>query len=47
MDDPLHVDSQVSILELGDLGAAPETLRKEREGVARDLLQDRVVVPAG
>jgi len=43
----LHVDADVGVLETLDPLAAPVAIREKREGVARDLLEDRVVVAAG
>jgi len=45
--DALHVDPHVRILEMLDLSSAPVTVREEREGVARNLLEDRIVVTTG
>jgi hypothetical protein len=47
MHHPLHVDPHVRILETLDPSSAPVTVREEREGVARNLLEDRVVVMTG
>jgi len=43
----LHVNPHVGILEPLDLLPATVTVREERERVARDLVEDRVVVAAG
>lgn len=43
----LHMDPHIRILEALDLSSAPVTIREEREGVARNLLEDRVVVMTG
>ncbi len=43
----LHVDSHVGILEALDALTAAVTVRKERERIACDLLENRVVVVAG
>lgn len=47
MYDALHMDANVGVLELLDLLAAPMAMRKQRERVPRDLVQNRVVVPSG
>jgi len=43
----LHMDADVGVLEALDSPAAAVAIREQREGVARDLLEDRVVVTAG
>ena len=47
MHHPLDMNPHVGILEPLDWLPAPMTVRKEREGVSRDLVENRVVVPAG
>jgi hypothetical protein len=47
MHHPLHVDPHVRILEPLDLPSASMAVREEGEGVAGDLVEDRVVVAAG
>jgi hypothetical protein len=45
MNDPLRVHANVGVLEAGDSLPAAPAMRKKREGVAGELLQDWVVVP--
>jgi hypothetical protein len=47
MHDSLHVNSQVGLLEPLDYDTAPQAVWEKRECVPRELLEDRVVVPAG
>jgi hypothetical protein len=47
VNDPLNMHADVGILEPLDLLPAQVAMREEREGVARDLFQNRVVVPSG
>ena len=44
MNHALAVHADVGVLEGGDPLAAPATDGKQREGIARELLEDRVVV---
>jgi hypothetical protein len=44
---PLHVDPHVGVLESLDLLPAAMTVREERECIAGDLLEDRIVVVTG
>ena len=44
---PLHVDPHVGVLESLDFLPAAMTVREERECIAGDLLEDRIVVVAG
>lgn len=44
MHDSLRVDTHVGFLEGTDALSAPMTERKEREGIARELLEERIVV---
>jgi hypothetical protein len=46
MNDSLKVNPDVGVLEARDALAAAMAMRKERERVARDLIQDGVVVSA-
>src|SRR5258707_8243776 len=43
MHDPLHMQADVGLLERLDAPTAAMTLRKKREGVACDLLEDGIV----
>ena len=43
----LNVDTHVGILEALDALATAMTMRKERECVARNLVEQGIVVPAG
>lgn len=47
MHDPLHVDPYVRVLESLDPQPAALAVRKEGEGIAGDLLENRIVVMAG
>ena len=47
MDDALHMHADVGVLEVFDTQAAAMAMRKERERVARDLVENRIVVSAG
>ena len=47
MYDALHMDPNVRVLEPQDLLTAPVAVRKEGEGVARELVQKRIVVASG
>ena len=42
----VQVDPNVCVFEASDLLPAPMTMREEREGVAGDLLEDRIIVMA-
>ena len=42
----VRVDPYVCVLEASDLLPTPMALREEREGVAGDLLEDRIIVMA-
>lgn len=44
MDDTLRVDADVGLLEGADPLSAPMAERKQRKRVARELLEDRIVV---
>ena len=46
MDDALHVHPDVRVLDTRNAASAAMAMRKEREGVARDLIKDWIVVPA-
>jgi hypothetical protein len=46
VDDALHVDPDLGLLEALDALPAQMAMRKEGEDVARDLREDGVVVPA-
>jgi hypothetical protein len=46
MDHALHQHAHVGILETIDADAAPVAVGKEGEGVARDLVEQRVAVAA-
>ena len=47
MHDTLHVHPYIGILEPDDLLAAPMAVRKQGEGIARELVQNRIVVASG
>ena len=46
MNDALDVHTDVCVLDALDAPSAAVAMRKEREGVARDLIEDRVAVTA-
>lgn len=46
MHDALRVHADVGVLERRNPLSAPPTVRKQREGIARELLEDRIVVAA-
>ena len=46
MNDALDMHTDVGVLDALDEPSAAVAVRKEREGVARDLIEDRVAVTA-
>jgi hypothetical protein len=47
VDDALHVDPDIRILEPRNLLPAPVTVRKQGKSVACELVQERIVVASG
>jgi hypothetical protein len=46
MDDPLGVYADVRLLECADPLSTPVTMRKQRKRVARELVEEGIVVSA-